>query len=126
MISSRWPRPTFVIVSIALMPVMSGSFTGWRATTPGALNSSGRVSSASIAPRPSSGLPSGSTTRPSSASPTGTLATLPVRRAGSPSLTFSHSPKSAAPTSSSSRLKARPVTPCSSSSISSEPAFSSP
>ena len=50
----------------------------------------------------------------------------PVRRTGSPSLTFSHSPKSAAPTSSSSRLKARPVTPCSSSSISSEPAFSSP
>ena len=42
MISSRWPRPTFVIESIALMPVCSGSFTGWRATTPGALNSSGR------------------------------------------------------------------------------------
>ena len=54
------------------------------------------------------------------------LATRPVRRAGSPSLTCSHSPKSAAPTSSSSRLNARPVTPCSSSSISSEPAFSSP
>ena len=45
MISSRWPRPTLVIASIALMPVCSGSFTGWRATTPGALNSSGRVSS---------------------------------------------------------------------------------
>src|ERR671930_104565 len=29
MISSRWPRPTFVIESIALMPVWSGSFTGW-------------------------------------------------------------------------------------------------
>src|SRR3954466_14380784 len=29
MISSRWPRPTFVIASIALMPVSSGSFTGW-------------------------------------------------------------------------------------------------
>jgi hypothetical protein len=27
MISSRWPRPTFVIESIALMPVASGSFT---------------------------------------------------------------------------------------------------
>src|ERR1041385_568236 len=43
MISSRWPRPTFVIESIALMPVWSGSFTGWRSTTPRALHSSGRV-----------------------------------------------------------------------------------
>ena len=68
------------------MPVWSGSFTGWRAITPGALNSSGRYSSDSIGPRPSSGLPSGSTTRPSSPSPTGTLATRPVRRTGSPSL----------------------------------------
>ena len=44
MISSRWPRPTFVIESIALTPVWSGSFTGWRSITPGALNSSGRRS----------------------------------------------------------------------------------
>ena len=44
MISSRWPRPIGIIESIALMPVCSGSFTGWRSTTPGALNSSGRVS----------------------------------------------------------------------------------
>ena len=28
MISSRWPRPTFVIASIALIPVWSGSLTG--------------------------------------------------------------------------------------------------
>src|SRR5919202_294672 len=42
MMSSRCPRPTFVIESIALMPVASGSFTGCRATTPRALNSSGR------------------------------------------------------------------------------------
>ena len=28
------------------MPVCTGSFTGWRSTTPGALNSSGRVSEA--------------------------------------------------------------------------------
>ena len=72
MISSRWPRPTFVIESIALIPVFSGSFTGWRWITPGALNSSGRIPLASIGPWPSSGLPSGSTTRPRSASPTGT------------------------------------------------------
>src|SRR3954452_20917399 len=126
MISSRWPRPTFVIVSIALMPVSSGSFTGWRSMTPGALNSSGRVSVASIGPLPSSGLPSGSTTRPRRASATGTLATLPLRRTGSPSMTCSHSPNSAAPTSSSSRLNARPTTPCSSSSISIATAFSRP
>ena len=44
MISSRWPRPIGIIASIALMPVWSGSSTGWRWTTPGALNSAGRVS----------------------------------------------------------------------------------
>src|SRR6266542_2424058 len=126
MISSRWPRPTFVIESIALIPVCSGSLTGWRSITPGALNSSGRRSLASIGPWPSSGFPSESTTRPSSASPTGTLATRPVRRTGSPSDTFCHSPKSAEPTSSSSRLNARPMTPCSSSSISIATAFSRP
>ena len=49
-----------------------------------------------------------------------------VRRTGWPSLIFSHSPKSAAPTSSSSRLNASPLTPCSSSSISLATAFSSP
>src|SRR5215218_2908713 len=126
MISSRWPRPIGIIESIALRPVWSGSFTGWRSTTPGALNSSGRVSSRGIGSPPSSGLPSGSTIRPISASPTGTLATRPERLTGSPSLTSSQSPNSAAPTLSSSRLNARPVTPCSSSSISSATAFSSP
>src|SRR6059058_1955896 len=126
MISSRCPRPTFVIESIALIPVCSGSFTGWRCTTPGALNSSGRRSSVSMAPWPSSGLPSGSTTRPSRAGPTGTEATLPVRRTGSPSLILSHSPKSATPTLSSSRLNAMPTTPWSSSSSSSATQFSRP
>src|SRR5579883_1936450 len=126
MMSSRWPRPIGIIESIALRPVCTGSFTGWRETTPGALNSSGRVSLVTIGPWPSSGLPSGSTTRPSRASPTGTLATLPVRRTGWPSLILSQAPKSAAPTSSSSRLNASPTTPCSSSSISIATAFSSP
>src|SRR4051795_238036 len=59
MISSRWPRPMFVIESIDLMPVWSGSFTPWRSMTPGALNSSGRNSSVSIGPPPPSGLPGG-------------------------------------------------------------------
>src|SRR3954470_8668820 len=52
MISSRCPRPTFVIESIALMPVCSGSFTGCRWMTPGAFHSTGRVSRASIGARP--------------------------------------------------------------------------
>ena len=53
-------------------------------------------------------------------------ATAPVRRTGSPSLILSHSPKSAAPTLSSSRFRARPTTPLSSSSSSSARQFSSP
>ena len=39
-----------------------------------------------IGPLPSSGLPSGSTTRPSTASPTGTLSSRPVLLTSSPSL----------------------------------------
>ena len=50
MISSRWPRPIGIIASIALMPVCSGSFTGWRSTTPGALTRSAGVSVVSIGP----------------------------------------------------------------------------
>ena len=73
MISSRWPRPIGVIASIALMPVCSGSLTGCRSATPGAMISTGRRCLVTIGPLPSSGLPSGSTTRPSSSSPTGTL-----------------------------------------------------
>ena len=44
MISSRWPRPIGTMPSIALRPVCSGSFTGWRSTTPGAMRSIGRNS----------------------------------------------------------------------------------
>ena len=43
MISSRWPRPIGIIASMALMPVCSGSFTGWRAMMPGALISTRRT-----------------------------------------------------------------------------------
>ena len=53
-----------IIESIALMPVCTGSFTGCRSTTPGALNSSGRVSDDSIGGPPSTGWPSGLTMRP--------------------------------------------------------------
>ena len=80
MISSRWPRPIGVMASMALMPVCSGSSTGWRPATPGAVDSTGRVWSVTIGPLPSSGLPSGSTTRPITASPTGTRSSSPVAR----------------------------------------------
>ena len=126
MISSRWPRPIGIIESIAFRPVCIGSVTGWRWTTPGALNSAGRVSVVAIAPLPSSGLPSGSTMRPSSASPTGISSRRPVRLTVSPSTIFSQSPKSTAPTLSDSRFSTRPVTSCGSSSISSDCAFSRP
>ena len=44
MISSRCPRPMGIMLSIALMPVCSGSFTGWRSAMPGATMSILRVS----------------------------------------------------------------------------------
>src|SRR5215210_1430359 len=126
MISSRWPRPIGIIPSIALSPVCRGSLTGWRWTTPGALNSAGRVSSVSISPLPSSGLPSGSTMRPSSPSPTGISSWRPVRLTVSPSTMWTHSPNSTAPTLSDSSESASPVTSWGSSSISSASQFSRP
>ena len=126
MISSRWPRPIGIIASIAFRPVCIGSFTGWRCTTPGALNSAGRVSVIGMSPLPSSGRPSGSTIRPSNASPTGMSSSLPVRLTVSPSEMCSHSPNSTAPTLSDSRLSASAVTPCGSSSISKDMQFSRP
>ena len=85
MISSRWPRPIGIIASIALMPVWTGSATDSRATTSGAMRSTGERSAAAIGPRSSIGSPRGLTTRPTSASPTGTEATSPVVRTSSPS-----------------------------------------
>src|SRR6202034_2480029 len=126
MINSRWPRPIGIIASIAFRPVCIGCLTGWRWTTPGALNSAGRVCSTEIAPLPSSARPSGSTMRPSICSPTGISRSEPVRLTVSPSDTFSHSPNSTAPTLSDSRFSARPVTPWGSSSISKDMQFSMP
>ena len=126
MISSRWPRPMGIMESMAFRPVCSGSLTGWRRMTPGALNSMGRNAEDSMAPLPSSGLPRGSTTRPITASPTGTWMTLPVRLTRSPSLIRVSSPSNTAPTLSSSRFSTRPMTSWGSSSISDDTAFSSP
>src|SRR5215216_6139418 len=122
MISSRWPRPIAVIESIAFRPVYIGSSTGLRWTTPGALNSAGRVSVVSMSPLPSSGL----TMRPSSCSPTGISSRRLVRLTVSPSTIWSQAPNRTAPTLSDSRLSARPVTSCGSSSISNASQFSTP
>src|SRR3954454_19082340 len=126
MMSSRWPRPMGIIPSIDLSPVWTGVFTGWRSTTPGALNSAGRVSEALTSPLSSSGRPSGSTRRPRSSSPTGICSSLPVRLAVSPSTILSQSPNRTTPTLSSSRFNASPVTSWGSSSISSDMQLSRP
>ncbi len=111
MISSRWPRPIGVMASMALIPVCSGSFTFWRCTTDGACSSRARSSVPSISPLPSSGTPSGSTTRPRNPSPTGTDSTSPVRRTCWPSSTLLKSPRMTTPISRMSRLSARPRIP---------------
>ena len=64
MISSRWPRPIGTIASIAFSPVCSGSLTGCRSTTPGAMRSIGIDCCDTIGPLPSIGWPSAFTTRP--------------------------------------------------------------
>ena len=71
---------------MALSPVCSGSLTGWRSTTPGAIRSIGENCFVAIGPLPSIGWPSALTTRPSISSPTGTEMMRPVRLTGSPSL----------------------------------------
>ena len=108
MISSRCPRPIGIIESMALMPVCSGSFTGWRSITLGAFHSRLRKRSVPIGPLPSTGWPSALTTRPISAGPTGTEAMRPVRSTRSPSLMFSSEPSSTTPTLSSSRFSTSP------------------
>src|SRR5579872_5328669 len=126
MTSSRWPRPIGVIESIALMPVWSGSDTGWRATMPGAWISSRRIVAPPRAPLPSSGWPSGSTTRPMSASPTGTDRMRPVARTSCSSSSEVSAPRMTAPIVSSSRLSARPRVPSSNSRSSFTAAVGSP
>jgi len=85
MMSSRCPRPIGTIESMALSPVWSGSFTGWRSTTPGARRSIGAKVVVRMGPLPSIGWPRAFTTRPSSSSPTGTEMMRPVRFTRSPS-----------------------------------------
>ena len=58
MMSSRWPRPIGTMPSMAFSPVCSGSLTGDRSTTPGAMRSIGMNFFAAIGPLPSIGWPS--------------------------------------------------------------------
>ena len=112
MMSSRWPRPMGIIESMALMPVCSGSLTPWRSTTPGALNSTGRKSvgldGALAVERAAERVDDAA----EEGLADGHLEDRPVRLTRSPSLMSVSSPSSTAPTLSSSRLSARPVTPC--------------
>ncbi len=126
MMSWRWPRPIAVMASMALIPVCSGSLTDWRSTTDGAWVSSGRRSVSTIAPLPSRGEPSGSTTRPRKTSPTGTERISPVRRTCWPSSILLNSPRTTTPISRTSRLSARPRVPSSNSSSSLAMAEGSP
>ena len=118
MMSSRWPRPIGVMASIALIPVCIGSLTGWRSTMPGACTSIRRVSVVSTLPLPSMGSPRAFTTRPSSASPTGTDRICPVALTICSSSMLSTLPSTTAPMVSSSRFNARPTVPSSNSKIS--------
>src|SRR5690606_15640530 len=74
-----------------------------------------RRPSVSIGPLPSSGLPSGSTTRPRYPSPTGTDSTSPVRRTRCPSSILLKSPRITTPISRTSRFSAMPRVPSSNS-----------
>ena len=93
---------------MALRPVCNGSETDLRCITPGAGVSTGRKPVVSMSPRPSTGCPSGFTTRPIRASPTGTSMIFPVRLTISPSRIATKSPKIMIPTSLVSRFWAIP------------------
>ena len=127
MISSRWPRPIGIIESIAFRPVCIGSLTGWRWTTPGALNSAGRVSVGldvalaveRVAERVDDAAEQALADRDLEQA-VGALDRVALDdRAPT-------APNSTAPTLSDSRFSARPVTSCGSSSISNDLQFSRP
>ncbi|GBC88592.1 hypothetical protein HRbin13_00716 [bacterium HR13] len=126
MISSRCPLPIGIIASMAFIPVWRGSCTDFLFTTPGAIFSIGDLYSYFMGPFPSRGLPSGSMTLPMSPSPTGASRILPVLLTTEPSFIPLSLPRIIIPTLSSSRLKARPITPLSNSTSSLAITLSSP
>ena len=96
---------------MALMPVCIGRETLLRSMTPGAGLSMGRVSCVTMSPRPSIGWPRAFTTRPISASPTGTSVILPVRRTQCPCSRPSKAPSRTTPTLFFSRSMTMPRAP---------------
>ena len=97
-----------IMLSMALMPVCSGTDTLLRSMMPGARRSMAQWSAASMGPLPSTGWPSASTTRPIMASPTGTDTTRPVRSTVSPSSMPASLPSMTTATEFSSRFRAMP------------------
>ena len=106
MMSSRWPRPSGIIASTTSTPVWRGSVTRSRSMIPGAARSIGSKRSGKTAGPPSNGRPSGSTTRPKSASPTGARTTSPVPCTSKPAAIRSARLSRTAPIRSTSRLTA--------------------
>jgi len=126
MINSLCPLPIGTIPSIDLIPVCSGSDTGFLEMIPDAFLSISMYFSDLISPFPSIGSPRALTTLPNIASPAGTETTLPVALTSSPSLIKEKSPRITAPTLSSSRFSAIPITPCGNSRSSPDIALLSP
>ena len=77
---------------------------------PGAILSTGKDCSALMAPLPSMGRPTASTTLPNNSLPTGTESNFPVVRASSPSFRELTSPSKTQPTEFSSKFRAIPKT----------------
>jgi len=77
-INSLCPLPIGTIVSIALTPVASGTFTDFLVITPGATSSIGKTVFVEISHFPSIGVPRLSTTLPRNSSPTLIEKTCPV------------------------------------------------
>jgi hypothetical protein len=75
------------------MPVWSGSVTGWRCTTPGALNSSGRIVVVRMGPWAVERISERVDDAPDELVPHRDADDLPVRLTGSPSVTCSQSPR---------------------------------
>ncbi len=114
------------MASIAFIPVCIGTLTGSRVITPGATRSTSWSFFLFIFDLPSSGIMSGSTTRPNNSSETGIDRIELVLVTLSPSRTLSAPSTITTPTLSVSRLRARPFAPDSNSSISMLCTFSRP
>ena len=97
-INSLWPRPTGINVSIAFIPVCTGSWTDFLWIIPGAFTSKRLFSFDFISPLPSIGFPKPSTTLPNKDFPIGNSRIFFVLLTVSPSLIFLSSPKITAPT----------------------------